>query len=67
MYIFVVFSSQIPAWRGSLVPQTRGSHTPIWLHGRGPLSHKTRGLIHKQRGLIHQQGVIGRDLKIDYY
>ena len=23
-------SSQIVAWRGSLVPQARGSHTPIW-------------------------------------
>jgi hypothetical protein len=30
MYTSVDFSSQIVAWRGSLVPQTRGSHTPIW-------------------------------------
>jgi hypothetical protein len=30
MYTSVDFTSQIVGWRGSLVPQTRGSHTPIW-------------------------------------
>jgi hypothetical protein len=30
MYTFVDFTSQIAGPRGSLVPQTRGSHTPIW-------------------------------------
>jgi hypothetical protein len=33
MYNSVDFSNQIVVWRGSLVPQTRVSHTPIgvWL------------------------------------
>jgi hypothetical protein len=30
MYTFVDFSSEITWRRGSLVPQTKGSHTPIW-------------------------------------
>jgi hypothetical protein len=33
MYTFVDFTSQIAGRRGSLVPQTRGSHTPIWCAG----------------------------------
>jgi hypothetical protein len=34
MYIFVDFISQIAlGGGGSLVPQTRGSHTPIWCAG----------------------------------
>jgi hypothetical protein len=30
MYTSVDFTSQIVGRRGSLVPQTRGSHTPFW-------------------------------------
>jgi hypothetical protein len=33
MYTFVDFTSQITERRGSLVPQTRGSHTPNWCVG----------------------------------
>jgi hypothetical protein len=29
MYTSIDFASQILEWKGSLVPQTRGSHTPI--------------------------------------
>jgi hypothetical protein len=33
MYTFVDFTSQIVGPRESLVPQTKGSHTPIWCAG----------------------------------
>jgi hypothetical protein len=33
MYTLVDFTSQIVGRRGSLVPQTRGYHTPIWCVG----------------------------------
>jgi hypothetical protein len=33
MYTFLDFTSQIAGRRGSLISQTRGSHTPIWCVG----------------------------------
>jgi hypothetical protein len=33
MYTFVDFTSESLGGGGSLVPQTRGSHTPIWCAG----------------------------------
>jgi hypothetical protein len=40
MYTFVDFTSEIAGEGGSLVPQTRGSHTPIWC-----ADHKNRLLL----------------------
>jgi hypothetical protein len=70
MYTLVDFTSQIVGRRGSLVPQTRGSHTPIWCAGcdlKNRLCLSDEGkwgpLSHKQGGLIHQFGALWRDLK----
>jgi hypothetical protein len=54
-------SSQIVAWRGSLVPQTRGLHMPFWLEGGKSMYifiDQVVKLLHGGGPLSHKQGVI---------